>query len=41
MGKSWVYNRIRSGEILSIKLGHNLKVRRSDLEEYLQQQRYR
>ena len=41
MGKSWVYNRIRSGEIPSIKLGHNLKVRRSDLEEYLEKQRYR
>ena len=41
MGKSWVYNRIRSGEIPSLKLGHNLKVRRSDLEEYLLQQRYR
>ena len=41
MGKSWVYNRIRSGEIPSLKLGHNLKVRRSDLEEYLEKQRYR
>jgi excisionase family DNA binding protein len=41
MGKSWVYNRVRSGEIPSIKLGHNLKVRRSDLEEYLEKQRRR
>ena len=36
MGKSWVYRRIRSGEIPSIKLGHNIKVRREDLEGYLE-----
>ncbi len=41
MGKSWVYKRIRSGEIPSIKLGHNIKVRREALEEYLQSQAYR
>jgi len=35
MSKSWVYSRIRSGEISSIKLGHNIKVRREDLEGYL------
>ena len=35
MSKSWVYRRIRSGEISSIKLGHNIKVRREDLEGYL------
>jgi len=40
MGKSWVYKRLRSGEIPSIKLGHNLKVRPSDLEEYLEKQHY-
>jgi excisionase family DNA binding protein len=40
MGKSWVYKRIRSGEIPSIKLGHNIKVRREVLEEYLQSQTY-
>ena len=33
--KSWVYRRIRSGEISSIKVGHNIKVRREDLEGYL------
>ena len=33
--KSWVYRRIRRGEIPSIKLGHNIKVRREDLEGYL------
>ena len=41
MGKSWVYQRIRSGEIPSVKLGHNIKVRRAVLEEYLQRQAYR
>lgn len=41
MGKSWVYKRIRSGEIPSIKLGHNIKVRREDIEKYLQRQAYR
>jgi excisionase family DNA binding protein len=41
MGKSWVYQRIRSGEIPSIKLGHNIKVRREALEGYLDQHPYR
>ena len=41
MGKSWVYRRLKSGEIPSIKLGHNIKVRRKDLEEYLEDNRYR
>ena len=36
MGKSWVYRRIQSGEIPSVKLGHNIKVRREDLEGYLE-----
>jgi excisionase family DNA binding protein len=40
MGRSWVYQRIRSGEIPSIKLGHNIKVRSADLERYLNNQRY-
>ena len=40
MGKSWVYRRLKSGEIPSIKLGHNIKVRRKDLEEYLEGNRY-
>ena len=40
MGKSWVYRRIQSGEIPSVKLGHNIKVRREDLEGYLEAQRY-
>jgi excisionase family DNA binding protein len=41
MGKSWVYRRIQSGEIPSIKLGHNIKVRREELEDYLEGQRNR
>ena len=40
MGKSWVYRRIQSGEIPSVKLGRNIKVRREDLEGYLDAQRY-
>ena len=40
MGKSWVYARIKSGEIPSVKLGRNVKVRREDLEAYLQSQTY-
>ena len=39
MGKNWVYRRIQSGEIPSVKLGHNIKVRREDLEGYLERQR--
>ena len=38
MSKSWVYKRIRSGEIPSVTLGHNIKVKREALEEYLQSQ---
>ena len=40
MGKSWVYRRLKSGQIPSIKLGHNIKVKREDLERYLESQRY-
>jgi excisionase family DNA binding protein len=40
MGKSWVYRRLKSAEIPSIKLGHNIKVKRQDLEQYLERQRY-
>jgi excisionase family DNA binding protein len=41
MGKSWVYKKINSGEITSVKLGRTIKVARRDLEEYLEQRRYR
>jgi excisionase family DNA binding protein len=40
MGKSWVYRRLRSGEIPSVRLGRTIKVRRDDLEEYLQSHHY-
>jgi excisionase family DNA binding protein len=36
MGKSWIYRRLRSGEIPSVRLGRTIKVRRQELEEYLQ-----
>ena len=39
MSKGWVYKRIQSGEIPSVKLGRNIKVRRDDLEGYLEHQR--
>ena len=39
--KSWVFGRTKSGEIPSVKLGRNIKVRREDLEAYLEGQRYR
>ncbi len=40
MGKSWVYRRLRSGEIPSVRLGRTIKVRRDELEEYLEKHRY-
>lgn len=40
MGKSWTYRRIKSGEIPSVKLGRSIKVKREDLEEYLESRRY-
>jgi excisionase family DNA binding protein len=36
MGKSWLYRRLRSGEIPSVRLGRTIKVRRDELEEYLE-----
>ena len=36
MGKSWLYRRLRSGEIPSVRLGRTIKVRREELEAYLQ-----
>ena len=41
MGKSWVYRRLRSGEIPSVKLGRSIKVKQADLEEYLENHRFR
>lgn len=41
MGQSWVYRRLRNGEIPSVKLGRSIKVKRADLEEYLESRRFR
>ena len=41
MGKSWVYRHLRTGEIPSVKLGRSIKVKREDLEEYLESRRHR
>src|SRR5215210_2267847 len=38
MGKSWLYRKLKSGEIPSIKLGSVIKIKRSALEEYLENQ---
>ena len=40
MGKSWTYRKLKSGEIPSVKLGRSIKVKREDLEEYLESRRY-
>jgi len=40
MGKSWVYRRLGSGEIPSVKLGRSIKIRREDLEAYLERHRH-
>jgi excisionase family DNA binding protein len=40
MSKSWVHKRIKSGEIPSIRLGNNIKVRPKELQEYLESSRY-
>src|SRR5215218_7318424 len=40
MGKSWVYRRIHEGAIPSVKLGRTIKVRRSELEDFLEKNRY-
>jgi excisionase family DNA binding protein len=40
MGKSWLYRRLRSGEIPSVRLGRTIKVRREELEEHLQSHHY-
>ena len=39
MGRSWVYQQIKSGEMPSVHLGGSVKVMRVDLEEYIQKRR--
>jgi excisionase family DNA binding protein len=41
MGKSWVYRRIHNQEIPSVRLGRTIKIKRSDLEQYLEDHRHR
>jgi excisionase family DNA binding protein len=41
MGRSWVYERLKSGEIPSVKLRGAVKVKREDLEEYINTNRRR
>ena len=41
MGKSWVYRRIHNQEIPSVRLGRTIKIRRLDLEQYLEEHRSR
>src|ERR687898_1792605 len=41
MGKSWVYRRIHNQEIPSVRLGRTIKIKRSDLEQYLEEHRNR
>ncbi len=35
-GRSWVYQEINSGKLPSVQLGGNLRVKREDLEAYIQ-----
>jgi excisionase family DNA binding protein len=35
MGRSWVYNQIKSGELPSVQLGGTGKIKREDLEQYI------
>jgi len=39
LGRSWVYQKIRSGEMPSVHLGGTVKVKREDLEEYVEKHR--
>jgi len=36
MGRSWVYNQIRRGELPSVQFGGTVKIKHEDLEEYIQ-----
>jgi excisionase family DNA binding protein len=40
MGKSWTSQRLKSGEIPSVKLGRSINVKRKDLQEYVERHRY-
>lgn len=38
LNRNWVYRRVTSGEIPSVKFGRVIRVREADLEEYLRSQ---
>jgi excisionase family DNA binding protein len=40
VGRSWVYQQIKAGQIPSVQLGGNLRVAREDLDDYIQRRRY-
>jgi excisionase family DNA binding protein len=39
MGRSWVYQQIKSGELPGVHLGGSVKVKREDLERYIEARR--
>jgi excisionase family DNA binding protein len=39
IGRSWVYQQIRSAEMPSVHLGGSVKVKRDDLEQYIEEHR--
>jgi excisionase family DNA binding protein len=39
MGRSWVYQQIKGGELPGVHLGGSVKVRREDLERYIEARR--
>ena len=41
MGRSWAYQQLKSGELPSVKLRSAVKVKREDLEEYINTNRRR
>jgi len=40
LGRSWVYQQIRSGEMPSVHLGGSVKIKREDLEQYIEKHRH-
>jgi excisionase family DNA binding protein len=35
VGRSWVYDRIKAGEMPSVQMGGTLRIKREDLDEYV------
>ncbi len=40
VGRSWVYQQIKAGQIPSVQLGGNVRVAREDLDDYIQRRHY-